>query len=535
MARVRLRSRSRRSSRPDVAADGPFDAWTTVGNLDSQARAMVDPVGRVAVAASGWLLDWWIGAEDRWHVPAQEAAVRQQLVGSSPVVETRVRIPTGDAVSRVYGARGPRGEDLVVVEVQNDSKVPLALALAVQPHDGAGRVDRLALASSVLEVNGSPALYLARSPGRVSFSSAADERDAGEIVLAGDAEPVRAASVACGDGGARGVLLFPLAHTATLRVAIVLDDAVRAIEPTELPSAPHVASGWATHSRGGARIEVPDRRLREAIAASTRFLLLGGDGPLVARALDHLGFPDEAATRVQPDCGGALGPTLMERADRWRLHRVGLRDGEGQWLARVVQRWAPHPDADGRRALPAIADLLEDAGEARAAADVRSLAASIAPSPADRPPDLQSMLSSAAPTWTWSSEQTGHDLDANAQLLLAVRAHLVDELEDEVALSPLVPEPWLGRGWEVHDLPTAFGRLSYAIRWHGERPALLWELRPHADVGGVRLTAPALDAGWSSHDRRGEALLAPVPVPERRSQRRGLTIPVTIEPMPPRT
>ena len=90
----------------------PFDAWTTVGNLDSRARAMVDPSGRVAVAASGWLLDWWIGAEDRWHMPAEESAVRQQLVGSSPVVETRVRIPTGDAVSRGLrrsrpGRRGP--------------------------------------------------------------------------------------------------------------------------------------------------------------------------------------------------------------------------------------------------------------------------------------------------------------------------------------------------------------------------------------------------------------------------------------------
>ena len=83
----------------------------------------------------------------------------------------------------------------------------------------------------------------------------------------------------------------------------------------------------------------------------------------------------------------------------------------------------------------------------------------------------------------------------------------------------------------MHDLPTAFGRLSFAIRWHGERPALLWELEPHADVGPVRLTTPALDPRWSTTEPRGEALLAPVPVPERPSQRRGLTIPVTIEPV----
>ncbi|MET0903879.1 MAG: hypothetical protein ABWZ52_11610, partial [Acidimicrobiales bacterium] len=369
----------------------PFDAWTTVGNLDSGARAMVDPAGRVALVASGWLLDWWIGAEDRWHVPAEEAAVRQQLVGSSPVVETRVRIPTGDAVSRAYGARGPLGEDLVVVEVQNDSKVPIALALAVRPHDGEGRVDRLALAGRVLGVEGVPAVHLARSPGRLSFSTAADAREAGATVLAGDAEPVRAAAVTCAEGDARAVLLFPLSHTASLRVAIVVDGATGDIDPTGLPSARQVASGWATHSRGGARIDVPDRRLREAIAASTRFLLLDGDGPLVARALDHLGFPDEAARRLPRVESGALGTALAERADRWRLHRIALQDGEGEWLARAIERWAPDPDRAGRLALPAIADLFAHAGEARAAGDVRSLAGSIAAPPGDPVPAVDSL------------------------------------------------------------------------------------------------------------------------------------------------
>ncbi len=98
-------------------------------------------------------------------------------------------------------------------------------------------------------------------------------------------------------------------------------------------------------------------------------------------------------------------------------------------------------------------------------------------------------------------------------------------------MSPIVPEGWLGQGWEVHDLPTGAGRLSFAIRWHGERPALLWQLEPHEGIGPVLLTTPALDGSWSTSQPAGEALLAPVPVPERPSQRRGLTIPVTIEPV----
>ena len=44
--------------------------------------------------------------------------------------------------------------------------------------------------------------------------------------------------------------------------------------------------------------------------------------------------------------------------------------------------------------------------------------------------------------------------------------------------------------------------MSYAIRWHGERPAVLWE----QSGPPVTLTAPAFDKDWSSADRAGEAL-----------------------------
>ena len=49
------RARRRRATRPSIA------------------RGVLSP------ARQTWELDWWIGADDRWHVPAREAAVRQQL------------------------------------------------------------------------------------------------------------------------------------------------------------------------------------------------------------------------------------------------------------------------------------------------------------------------------------------------------------------------------------------------------------------------------------------------------------------------
>jgi hypothetical protein len=478
------------------------------------------------------LLDWWIGAEDRWHQPSREAAVRQQLVGASPVVETRVKVPSGDAVARCYGARGSAGEDLVVVEVENASKVPVALALVVRAADGGG-IDSVGLDGRVLRIDGQPVLHLARSPGRFAMSAQADARDAGAVVLAGDAEPVRAHEVRDAGGDAQAVLLFPLAHTASLRTALALEPVAGPVDAAALPSAPQVASGWATHARAGARIEVPDRRWREALAASTRYLLLEPTQPDAALALEHLGLGDAhlrfGHTGLRRDDTGTALATI---AAAWRFRRR-VPSGDALWVGGLVQQWTgsrrPADRALGHAALLPVAEVLRAMGEARAADDVLRIHRSER-APATEPDDPSALVASASPTWTWSTERSGHDLSVNAAFLLAVRSLLVDDAGDGLVLSPVVPDAWLGQGWEVHDLPTAQGLLSFAIRWHGERPALLWQLDPHPGTPPVRLTC-SLDAAWSSTEPSGEALLAAVPVPERPVTRRGLRIPVTIEPI----
>jgi hypothetical protein len=137
------------------------------------------------------------------------------------------------------------------------------------------------------------------------------------------------------------------------------------------------------------------------------------------------------------------------------------------------------------------------------------------------------MLDVATPTWTWPEAihprigggcmGDGHHGWAAAEVLSFVRDMLVREVDDgappTVALAPLVPAEWYGQGWEVHDAPIDHGTVSYAVRWHGDRVALLWEVDPHPGVAGVRLTAPGLDPSWSTADARGEALLGPVPPP----------------------
>ncbi len=69
--------------------DGHDPAWTLIGTVGSSTATPIDPAG--LVVGEGWSLDWWIGADDRWHLPAQEAAVRQSVLDDVPIIETLVR------------------------------------------------------------------------------------------------------------------------------------------------------------------------------------------------------------------------------------------------------------------------------------------------------------------------------------------------------------------------------------------------------------------------------------------------------------
>jgi hypothetical protein len=107
-----------------------------------------------------------------------------------------------------------------------------------------------------------------------------------------------------------------------------------------------------------------------------------------------------------------------------------------------------------------------------------------------------------------------HHAAATAAFLLAVRRLLVVERgphlarPDRLAVLAVVPDEWLGQGIELHDAPTDFGRFGFAVRWHGDRPALLWELEAADPDRPFRLEAPGLDPAWSSTEPTGEALLA---------------------------
>lgn len=111
------------------------------------------------------------------------------------------------------------------------------------------------------------------------------------------------------------------------------------------------------------------------------------------------------------------------------------------------------------------------------------------------------------------SAGSGDDPLVAAAFVALVRALVVDEdtYANTLVLLPVVPATWYGQSVDVHDLPTRVGVLSFAVRWHATRPALLWELTPYPGTGPnafpVTITAPGLDPSWSTTVTQGEVLL----------------------------
>jgi hypothetical protein len=700
--------------------------WTAVGNLDSPWEAIVDPRGLVTPWFDGWSLDWWVGADDRWHLPSREVAVRQRLVADTPVVETAMRVPGGDVVERVYAVRRSSAEgggELVIAEVENATRVPVALALAVRPYnpEGLSVIERLGFHDgTTVTVDGRVAMLLPKPPSRVAASTFHDGDSAG-IVMSGAAGERWRGAVRDPAGLAQAAFVYPLAHGTTLRVAIPLvperrtrrrGEARRRVAdapdlPKALPPAEAVARGWQSQSARGLRLVLPDDRLAAAVDANRRFLLLLHDGDEITPgpstyhrfwfrdaayllgALDRYGYHAEVAQVLRSYPGrqhadgfffsqrkewDANGAALHALVQHWRLTRdatlvepmVGPIAKGVHWIdrkrhARKAKRNDPAlrglfpagvsaehlgpfdyfywDDFWGVAGLRAGAELLRAVDQQDAAAEAERFAASmwddvqrsleltarrlgtvaipagprrridagaigslVACTPLDLlPPDdpritatadairqrftlegvppagavapdeggraffqgishtglgtyltlqlaavelragdrrslgrLAWMLDVATPTWTWPEAihprldggcmGDGHHGWAAAELLTLVRDLLVCDVAGGVALASLVPDGWYGRGWEVHDAPTAVGQVSYAVRWHGDRAALLWEVTPHPGVGDVRLTAPGLDPSWSTSERHGEALLGPVVTPPGPPAAAGATV-----------
>ena len=459
-----------------------------LGTLERGPIASVDEHGVLYPSGRDWTARWWVGAEDRWHRTDVDLAVRHRIVEASPVVETAVRIPSGDAIGTSYAFAHGEGA-AVASEIRNASAVPIAVALVIGP------VERLELRDDdgpVAWIDGRCAVVFGRRPSRIV---AAPDLAALAELVADAPEP--------GHAHWSGYVAFvtPLPHTQSLRWQF-------ADRRLVVPPIDSVVTGWANQAAAGAFLSGPN--VDETVELGRRLLALGHGPDATDRAkatrlgaLVRLGWFDEAtgeteALLVNQGRKGrfeddAATVAAVDALAGWR--RAGLPPDAYEHL---VAPLAAAAHAIGRR--PGRLDPALGS-RARTALDGASWFAASAAQP-----ELAEDLARFASRF---GETPGLAIDD--PLSAAIDA-LVCERAGGVELLAGWDPTWAGGIVDVRRLPTRFGLVSFSVRWHGERPALLWELEAWPSPAGgpvVDVTVTCgIDPDWSATGTGGDALLA---------------------------
>lgn len=506
-----------------------------VGDIGLGPCATVDHAGSVRPLGgtnAKVSVQWWVGSEQRWHVPELEASCRQGRLDAMPVLETRIKVPGGEAVANTFAVVLPRGERRrVVFEVRNSAVVPFAVGWVVVS-DSPMTTD-----GSSVWVDGVELLSLPRPAARFGFAESSERLrehlDVEEFVDRPEGAVVGALA-----------LIVPVPHKVAV-VALVdprlprrsrrrrVVTVAESWERSDLPSATQVASGWRLLVSRGARFEWGDVTITGNFDAARGEVAMGPESTAdvielaaVVTACARLGWLDEVdemfeamlnaqkldgrvdstdpteATRRLLEAATALW-TAGVSVSRFEL-LVGPIAKAGHWLARG--RRAPQLTSAGAVALMAIVPALREIGQPDVADDFESFAR---------------VCSDASPI----PAGTLSDLTRAADGIVAGVDSMVRETADGLDVFAGWSAGEFGVSLEAHDVATRWGNVSVAMRWHDQRPALLRELTPHperpqsCDVTPI-WRAPSLDGGWSSNSSNADVLLAPAPERETSVQLR---------------
>ena len=373
-------------------------------------------------------LRWFIAADDRWYRPSRETTVRQREVSGVPVIETRIKVPGGDAVQRVYGVANFGGA--IVVEIYNDSSLPFAVAF-----------------------------------------------DRGDISTMREPSPTGVQGIDLPAGS----VVFPVGHHATMRAAILINGDSRQISAGELESLPsfeQVERGWLAALQISSRVDVPDLSWSSVLTSQRCKVLLSNSAELAEGSDINL-----------------LVDLLLDRAER-----VRLGDKPAQWVdevavatERILKQCAKTQSVQWfeERALLGAGMVLNRAGESRGLQDFVSVWSRLAEA------GRISGLALASP-----------EIAGTVRQIAWIESQLVAQRRDGVIeICPCgIDKSWLGVNFECHKLLASPEHvISYAVRWHGEKPALLWEIDGPV---GAKVAASAIDRTFSSTEMRGETLLS---------------------------
>ena len=258
-----------------------------------------------------------------------------------------------------------------------------------------------------------------------------------------------------------GSVTLPLGHKATVRIGLSHASPEQGRLPDDTPNHQQVVRGWETACDVASRLNLPDHTVVGRISAVRSNLLLGIDTEGAAIDLVRLG-------QTHHDSILEVVNTVQAR----------LKDEK---RSRTLRWDTPHVLSTAARACVLLGD--DTAAGDIGAAWLRIADRPVAELPVDVPEGLQSIA------WAESLLATASPSGG----VCTVVPHGI-------------PETWWGASFDCRGLTAdPFRTVSYAVRWHGARPALLWETDGPA---GLVITAGGDNAGWHTTDASGETLLA---------------------------
>ncbi|MDG1876508.1 MAG: hypothetical protein P8I99_03720 [Acidimicrobiales bacterium] len=437
-----------------------------IGDLEGPV-GRIDDKGTIAVTDSSWRVEWGAKSGADWRLAATQAAVRQDRVDDTPVFETWMRVPGGDVVQRVGVVNDGDGRALVI-EYENASPDAVVVATAgiaaaamTTDHDGAS-------------IDGVPWIRSARL-GAATVGS--------DIWAAIAANPT--GTDADGAGGA--AILTPVPHRQRVTVVVAIEGEIpnREVTPED------IASGWRAVTADALEVEVPDVQLSSAWRRVICDLVLaaGTDDPVVAG--EAAWWLDLAGLHREADRGRAA---VLRAADRGALDAAGAAVGLRALASRDLRAGETSDLAEVAGPMAAIAGPLLDQTTARLVARATEVHA----------PEVASDASALAERLTIADREPTSPVAAGAARVLGLLFADAD-ITGRLSMLPKVPESWQGQSIDVRRMVTGLGSLSFSVRWHGNRPAVLWERTGGPD--GAVLGCPGLDPSWSTSERNGEALL----------------------------
>ena len=195
----------------------------TTGVVGQRWRATISPAGAIEPHDGSPALGWHVAADDRWHDPRTDTGVRHRRVAGTAVFETRLRIPGGDAIQRVWSVADGGGYSLM--SVHNDSPAPIAVAF--------------------------------------TRGDIATNRPPADVPIEGATLPP-------------GAVALPVGHRATIIVGLAHSRPGPSSLPARLPTDDAVVRGWISRTDVASRLDLPEPALVEAVRAARCELLLVG-------------------------------------------------------------------------------------------------------------------------------------------------------------------------------------------------------------------------------------------------------------------